>query len=389
MRRPAGVLAVSAAIVVFASLVITAGPAAAAATLTVTPDSGLAGGQVVQVAGAGFPAAASIGFCEGVVTVPLDFNSCAQNTESTQSAALDGTVGGSLRLNRFIYVPNLGSWVDCVASPQRCVIGAADISQLQDTVVTVPLSFDPPPPPPATRGSISVSPSSGLQPGQSVTVTGSGFRPGAAIDVLECVPGSGAPADPSSCQPPGSLQGWTADASGSFTAQLPAFGTITAPPGGPTDCFTGALGKCRIVAAEAVDFPNTDVAVPIAFSGPVPVVQPGAGLVTAPATGTTDLEVSVSLSAASSGTVTVPWTTRVVPSAPTTILGPQAPASDYTASSGVVTFAPGQTTAQVTIPVSGCTGGDVEYLLVSFHDPTGARMGGFWGFGFGVIFKGT
>jgi sugar lactone lactonase YvrE len=117
------------------------------------------------------------------------------------------------------------------------------------------------------------------------------------------------------------------------------------------------------------------------------VVIPGSGLVAAPSSGTADLHLSVSLNAASLTPVTVAWNTLNVPNAPTSpILGPQAPPSDYTASSGVVTFAPGQATAQVTIPVTGdSTGADYEYVVVSFHDPTGANIGGFWGLGFGVI----
>ena len=55
-----------------------------------------------------------------------------------------------------------------------------------------------------------------------------------------------------------------------------------------------------------------------------------------------------------------------------------------------MTFAPGQTTAHVHIPVLGrqLTGPD-EYLVVSFHDPTNATMGGFWGLGFGIITPAT
>ena len=119
----------------------------------------------------------------------------------------------------------------------------------------------------------------------------------------------------------------------------------------------------------------------------VPTVLPGNGLVAAPLSGTATMSVSVTLNAPSVLPVTVPWRTLDLPNAPTSpILGPEAPPSDYTASSGAVSFAPGQTTAQVTIPVTGdSTGADYEYVVVSFHDPTGAHIGGFWGLGFGEI----
>ena len=49
---------------------------------------------------------------------------------------------------------------------------------------------------------------------------------------------------------------------------------------------------------------------------------------------------------------------------------------------GTVTFAPGETSATVTIPVNGDTLVEPdEYIVVSFHDPTNANMGGFWGLG--------
>ena len=115
-----------------------------------------------------------------------------------------------------------------------------------------------------------------------------------------------------------------------------------------------------------------------------PVVQPGGGVVTAPTSGSADLGVSVSLSRSSTLTVTAHWTTLFVPGAPDSPSGPQAPTSDYVAASGTVTFAPGQTTAEVHISVTGGSSPS-EYLVVSFTDPTNAEMGGFWGLGFGLI----
>jgi hypothetical protein len=114
-----------------------------------------------------------------------------------------------------------------------------------------------------------------------------------------------------------------------------------------------------------------------------PVVLPDIGSVAEGDSGTTALQVPVSLSLPSTQPVTVQWNTEFVTGAP----GNQAdPATDYVPSSGTFTFAPGQTTGSVTIPVNG----DVliepdEYVVVSFHDPTNATVGGFWGLGFGKI----
>jgi hypothetical protein len=122
-----------------------------------------------------------------------------------------------------------------------------------------------------------------------------------------------------------------------------------------------------------------------------PTVIPGAGIAIAPASGTADLAVSVTLSKASVLPVTVQWHTQFVPGAPTTLyLGPEAATTDYTPSSGTVTFAPGDTSALVHIPVLGdSSSGSDEYLFVVFTNPTNASVGGFWGIGFGVIFAAT
>jgi chitinase len=115
-------------------------------------------------------------------------------------------------------------------------------------------------------------------------------------------------------------------------------------------------------------------------------VVPGSGAVTAPTSGSADLAVAVTLSTASAVPVTVQWSTTFVPGAPAnSFLGPQAATSDYTPSSGTVTFAPGVTSAVVHIPVTGATASPVEYLVVSFTGATNARIGGFYGLGFGII----
>ena len=116
-------------------------------------------------------------------------------------------------------------------------------------------------------------------------------------------------------------------------------------------------------------------------------VLPGSGTVAAPTSGTADLVVPVTLSNPSTVAVTVQWTTLFVPGNPTDPwLGPQAPTSDYVASSGTVTFAPGQTSAEIHIPVlADSSPGPDEHIVISFNHPTNATLGGFWGLGFGII----
>ncbi|MGZ4726321.1 MAG: Calx-beta domain-containing protein [Acidimicrobiales bacterium] len=145
--------------------------------------------------------------------------------------------------------------------------------------------------------------------------------------------------------------------------------------------FSAVLTLAAVTgAAAAAPSAPLEVAAPV-----VPVVLPGLGTVAAPLADMADLDVPVTLSTSSADPVSVRWTTLDVPRAPVSSSGPEAAPRDYTASSGVVTFAPGQTAAHVTVPVNGDTAGSGEYVVVSFTEATGATMGGFWGLGFGII----
>jgi len=122
---------------------------------------------------------------------------------------------------------------------------------------------------------------------------------------------------------------------------------------------------------------------PACAPSPTPTVVPGVGTVVEGDTGTTTVAVPVTLSAPSDQTVTARWTTLAVSGAP----GDQGDAiTDYVPVSGTVTFEPGQTTATAVITVVGDARPEPdEYVVVSFAQPTNARMGGFWGLGFAVI----
>ena len=122
---------------------------------------------------------------------------------------------------------------------------------------------------------------------------------------------------------------------------------------------------------------------PTATLLPPPTVLPGVGSVVEGNSGTTVLQVPVTLSNASAQTVMVLWSTAYGPGAPGYMA---VPGADYQASSGTVTFNPGETAKTVTVLVNGDTLVEPdEYLVVSFHDPTNANVGGYWGLGFGII----
>jgi len=121
---------------------------------------------------------------------------------------------------------------------------------------------------------------------------------------------------------------------------------------------------------------------PVGSAATLPLVVPGTGEVVEGNTGTAVLVQNVSLTAPSTVPVSVNWTTRVVGNAPAS----QADLIDYAAGSGVVTFAPGETSKTVSVVVYGDTTVEAnEYVVFSFTKPVNAKMGGFWGLGFGQI----
>lgn len=121
----------------------------------------------------------------------------------------------------------------------------------------------------------------------------------------------------------------------------------------------------------------------IADDDPLVVITPGSARA-AESAGV--VEIPVTLDHPAAQTVSAHWSTIHVAGAPA---GQATPDDDYQPSSGTVTFAPGQTSATVAVPlvVDGLAEGD-EYVVVSFSDPVDAQLGGFWGLGFGTIADG-
>ncbi len=104
---------------------------------------------------------------------------------------------------------------------------------------------------------------------------------------------------------------------------------------------------------------------------PLPTVVPGA--VSQPEGAATTVSVPIRLSAPSGRTVTAPWHTEDQ----TAKAG-----SDYTATSGTVTFAPGETTKYVTVTVLNDSVSEPdEGFLIRFTGATNAKLGGFYGVG--------
>jgi virginiamycin B lyase len=194
----------------------------------------------------------------------------------------------------------------------------------------------------------------------------------------------------------------------SYNADVNGPGGIATGPGGALWYTSGILGTpaiTRMTTTGIVTNVQTDpaLALPGAIAagrdggmwftdqnssliGRIPVAElvvPSGASVVEGNSGTTNLQVPVTLNKPSTQTITAHWTTEFVPGAPA---GQADPATDYTPASGTVTFAPGQISNTVTISVNGDTLVEPdEYIVISFSNPTNAKMGGFWGLGFGVI----
>jgi alpha-tubulin suppressor-like RCC1 family protein len=179
------------------------------------------------------------------------------------------------------------------------------------------------------------------------------------------------------------------------TDYLPASGTLSLAAGQTDASVTVTILPDQLVEADeyvVVSFHDPVGAVMGGFWGlgfglirddDVAFALPGVGQAIEGDAGTTTVEVPITLTAASSRPITVAWTTLAVVDAPA---GQATEDVDYTPVSGTVTFLPGETTATVSITVGGDTEIEPdEYIVVSFHDPVGALMGGFWGLGFGTI----
>jgi photosystem II stability/assembly factor-like uncharacterized protein len=81
--------------------------------------------------------------------------------------------------------------------------------------------------------------------------------------------------------------------------------------------------------------------------------------------------------------VTVAWNTRDVPGDPAVA---SSTAGDYVAASGTLVYAPGTTRQYVNITVRGDNGDETnETVIVATHNATNAKIGGFYGLGFGTI----
>ena len=114
---------------------------------------------------------------------------------------------------------------------------------------------------PAEARSLTVTPSSDLDDGQTVTVDGTGWRPGALVLSIQCMSGT------ETCG--GAVANRPVDPDGTFTMELAVRAVFTAFDGTPVDCRVDA---CEVLAVNEENEDHT-ASVPIAFD-PATVLLP-------------------------------------------------------------------------------------------------------------------
>ncbi|MGZ4676593.1 MAG: neocarzinostatin apoprotein domain-containing protein [Acidimicrobiia bacterium] len=147
---------------------------AATATLVVTPGGTLTDGQVVSVNGSGFAPSSPLNFFE------CNSSDCEPLPQSIVTDAV-GSFRMSWTARRGIVTS--GTEYDCALGWCQLGVAAPSDPELelfpQDMSARVDLTFGPSP-------TMSISPSSGLADGQTVTVTGEHLAPGQTVHAWEC-----------------------------------------------------------------------------------------------------------------------------------------------------------------------------------------------------------
>jgi Neocarzinostatin family/Calx-beta domain len=367
------------AVLVTAGTVVEASPAAAAATITVTPNTGLVDGQTVTLSGSGWQPNQSVAYCEGVPSSSADPSNCNNGSFSTVSADGNGDFSVSTSVQRLIFVPSLGHQVDCADPAAPCVFGAASVFLGAPVSNSQPLQFAPVPPllqlanGSVTEGdvgttSLSLPVTLSYASTQNVTVQFATVASGTDCTL--------AVADPA-------------------TDYTPTNGTLTFAPGETSKTVTiNVNGDTLIEPDECIEvsFTNPTNATLSPSNGlafgtivnddPVTIV-PGAGSVVEGDSGTTALNIPITLSRPYPVAVSAQWTTFVNPGNPPCQADP---ATDYTPTSGTANFAPGATTETATVSINGDTLVEPdECVLIKLQNPTNAKIGGFFGIGIGTI----
>jgi hypothetical protein len=241
------------------------------AGVVVTPSTGLADGQAVDVSASGLSnnAPVVIGQC-AVIPTPDPGHCDALNFANAVSTAT-GTVDASYTVHRAFTTGN-GGLVDCGVT--ACEILVVDLGAPTINFLHGVISFAPGGP----QAGVTVTPATGLADHQTVTVNGTGFTGSQPIiGVLECLTADEA----AGCTLiSGSLTIIPA-ADGSFSADVIVQRILHASDGSRVDCVNGG---CELVAFD-INNASYNARAAIAFDATLPpppapaiTVMPNSGL---------------------------------------------------------------------------------------------------------------
>ena len=240
-----------------------------AATVVVTPSTGLVDRQPVTVSGTGLSPSGPL-VVEQCPTGTALTNGCSASTSVYTGTDPAGSFAISTTVHRLLRDP-LGTIIDCAVS-NACEIAVIDVDA--HAAVTAPLQFDPGVTP--IGPTVVVAPDTDLVEGQTVTVVGIDFPfvpyPAPPVDILvqQCPT---AATGPTGCTPgPSPAGAVTTDLAGGFTTSITVTHVLTTPTG-DVDCAVAEA--CEIRVGYTGDN-GTPARAPIRFRTPSPTTVPDA-----------------------------------------------------------------------------------------------------------------
>ncbi len=243
----------SAAAVVVASALLVTGvasarvqPHTASPQVVVTPSTGLTNGETVQVSGSGFTPGDSVFILQCLATA-TGSSGCA--IAGAVPATISST--GALAATPFpVATGTIGSGGTCGTSASdasACVIAVANLSGSDRGVAPITFAVSTTTTTAPAGPAITVTPSTGLTNGESVSVSGSGFTPGDSVYVIEC---SATATTEAGCNITGASGPVTIDAQGNLPAT--SYNVSTGQMGTAGTCGTSStnLNGCVVVVAN-------------------------------------------------------------------------------------------------------------------------------------------
>ncbi len=216
-------------------------------TITVTPDTDLVDGQVVEVTGAGFTPQHSVWLAQcptGITDLADVMQACGQ----TPVMVLPDASGGfsvPTEVRRRIPAG------DCARAPGTCSMVVVDLTAMS-VVAEAPIDVTDGP---TLSENIVVSPSA-ADDGDIVTVRGENFPPDVAVAVAQCLSDRPVSAEWCAVTPVTA----TTDGAGAFTVELPIERGVTVGSGLVVDCANG----CVVAAftADGTHVATADIEIP-------------------------------------------------------------------------------------------------------------------------------